>query len=524
VPLPETPQPPRIAIIGGGISGLASARRLTELLPNASLTLFEAADRLGGVLDTVERDGFLIERSADNFLTQPPAAAELCRRLGMADELLPTNHERRRAFVVRDGRLLPIPDGFYLMSPRKLGPLLASPLLSWPAKLRLLAEPFIPRRKRSPSGKGQGEDTADESVADFACRRLGREAFEQIIQPLVAGIYTADPHKLSMAATMPQFVEMERTQGSLLRATLFHRRTGHFSDKSNSESIPQHDADQAAGPRYALFTAPKRGMKSLITALAASGHHEVVGAGAIQLNTRVSSISRESNQWQLDFGFRISDCGLDSPNPQLLSFDALLLAVPAHAAARLLESTASDLAAELAAISYASCAVISLGFARRQIGHALDGFGFVVPQREGRRIIAASFASLKYPGRAPSDCVLIRTFIGGALQPELLQLPDTDLIDIAIEELSELLSITGEPLVTDVARWPHSMPQYHVGHLDRARRIEQLVARLPNLALAGNAYHGVGIPQCVASGQAAAEHIAAQFPSPGPSEGPGEGN
>jgi oxygen-dependent protoporphyrinogen oxidase len=196
----------------------------------------------------------------------------------------------------------------------------------------------------------------------------------------------------------------------------------------------------------------------------------------------------------------------ENRNPQ--SFDALILAVPAHAAARLLESTDHALAAELAAIPYASCAVVSLGFDRCQIGHPLDGFGFVVPQRERRRIIAASFASLKYPGRAPDGCVLIRTFIGGALQPQLLNLADAELTRVACEELSALLSVNGDPLVTDVARWPASMPQYHVGHLDRVARIEQLAARWPNLALAGNAYHGVGIPHCIASGQAAAERLA----------------
>ena len=436
---------------------------------------------------------------------------------------------------MRDGRLLPIPDGFYLMSPRKLWPLLTSPLLSWPAKLRLLAEPFIPSKKTlslwvedPPWGRGQGEGSSDESVADFARRRLGRETFEQIVQPLVAGIYTADPEQLSMAATMPQFLEMERTHGSLLRATLCPRRTGHFSDQSTAPP-PHPDADQASGPRYALFTAPRNGMTSLINAIAAS--HRL--AAAIRLNTPITSISRECNEWRLNCGLRIADCGLSAiRNPQSRvpsgchnpkSFDALILAVPSHAAARLLEATDAPLAAELAAISYASCAVVSLGFARRQIGHALDGFGFVVPQREGRRIIAASFASLKYPGRAPDDCVLIRTFVGGALQPDLLNQPDADLIRTAVEELSELLSVKGEPLVTDVARWPNSMPQYHVGHLDRTARIEQLATRWPKLALAGNAYHGVGIPHCIASGQAAAERIAAQYPSPGPSEGPGEG-
>jgi oxygen-dependent protoporphyrinogen oxidase len=464
------PHSPRIAIIGGGISGLAAAHRLRELLPNSDLSLFEASDRLGGVLETIERDGFLIERSADNFLTAPPAALELCRRLGMEDELVTTDESRRRAFVVRNGQLVPIPEGFYLMSPRKLLPLLRSPLLSVFGKLRLLAEPLIPR---GPIGVAQHDLTTDESVASFARRRLGREVFERFVQPLVAGIYTADPEKLSMAATMPQFVEMERSYSSLLRATL--RRTD--TDKS------------ASGARYGLFLAPKHGLQSLVTQLVDS-----LPRGAIHLNTSIPRVDRQDGKWRLS----------SDPNS---TFDALVVAVPAYAAAELLEHTQPDIAAELAAIEYAGCAVVSLGFQRRQIGHALDGFGFVVPQTENRRIIAGSFASLKYPGRAPESDVLIRVFIGGALQAELLDLPDTELRRIAHDELAELLQITGMPLVADIARWPRSMPQYHVGHLARLDRIEQLAAGVPTLALAGNAYRGVGIPQCIASGEAAAERM-----------------
>jgi len=475
-PTPHSALPTRIAVIGGGISGLAAAHRLAELLPQAELELFEASPRLGGVLHTVERDGFLIEQAADNFLVKPPAGVELCRQLGIADELLTTDESRRRAFVVRSGKLVPIPEGFYLMSPRKLWPLLRSPALSLAGKLRLLVEPFI---GRSP---GEGED---ESVASFARRRLGREVFERLVQPLVAGIYTADPEQLSMAATMPQFLEYERNAGSLLRATL-----GSPASAGQSES--------ASGARYGLFVAPQRGMTSLVTAIASR-----LPRTKIHLNASVSGLSFVDDRWHVESqaasGVSHSD------------FDAVVVALPAHAAARVVERCDAELAGELAAIEYASCAVVSLGFERRQIGHALDGFGFVVPQSERRRIIAGSFASLKFAGRAAADQVLIRVFIGGAVQPELLDLPDRELTRIAREELAELLQATGEPLVADVARWPRSMPQYHVGHLARVDRIEQLAAKHARFALAGNAYRGVGIPQCIASGQAAAERIAAAF-------------
>jgi len=480
--------PPRIAVIGGGITGLAAAHRITELLPHAELALFEVASRLGGVLDTVHVERFLVERSADNFLTKLPAAVELCRRLGIADQLQRTDETRRRALVVRGGRLLPIPSGFFLMSPRKLWPLLTSPVLSLRGKLRLLAEPLVRRRKPSPTGRGQAE--GDESVAAFARRRLGREAFERLVQPLVAGIYTADPEKLSMAATMPEFLSYEHQHGSLLRATL------------TTAPLNSPSADHASGPRYALFAAPEQGMASLVSALAAR-----LPRDTINLNARIMQLHRQvDGRWRLDFG---SNPQSAIRNPQ--SFDAVILAVPAPAAASLLVSLDAELAAELAAIPYAGCAVVSFGFTRDQIAHPLDAFGFVVPEIERRRIIAASFASLKFPGRAPADHVLIRVFVGGALYPERVDLPDADLRQLALDELTDLLRISGEPLVADIARWPNSMPQYHVGHLDRVARIESLTARHPGLALAGNAYHGVGIPQCIASGETAAEQVAASW-------------
>ncbi|HVT30137.1 MAG TPA: protoporphyrinogen oxidase [Lacipirellulaceae bacterium] len=507
IPTHPSGSPPRIAIIGGGISGLAAAHRLFELRPDAKVSLFEASSRLGGVLETVERQGFLIERSADNFLANPSAAVDLCRQLGMEGELVPTDESRRRAFVVHGGRLLPVPEGFYLMSPRRLWPVLRSPLLSLCGKLRLLCEPFVrrgPACSTVPVREPQSLNTPfDESVASFVRRRLGREVFERVVQPLVAGIYTADPEKLSMAATMPRFLEFERTHGSLLRATLSRGsasspQTDTQSSIFSNQTLDANAADTATGARYALFLAPAHGMQSLVTKLSDSLPREVV-----QLKASVTSISRRDERWEL----------ADNPKSEIRNpkspFDAVIVAVPAHAAAELLMSTNADLAAELGKIAFAGCVVVSFGFHRHQIRHTLDGFGFVVPKIERRRIIAASFASLKFPGRAPSEEVLIRVFLGGALQPEMLDASDADLIRIAQEGLTELVGIVGEPIISDIARWPRSMPQYHVGHLARVARIEELVASYPALALAGNAYHGVGIPQCIASGQAAAERVLA---------------
>jgi oxygen-dependent protoporphyrinogen oxidase len=503
---PEPASRSRIAIIGAGITGLAAAHHLHELLPRADLALLEASPRIGGVLETVRQEDFLIERSADNFLTRLPQAIDLCHRLGLADELISTDETRRRAFVVRDGRLLPIPEGFHLMSPHKLGPVLASPILSPLGKLRLLAEPLVPRGTASINlnPDPQTLNDLDESVASFARRRLGREVFERFVQPLVAGIYTADPEKLSMAATMPEFLEQERTHGSLLAAAR-RMRTGRFHGTEPVAVSDQSPCD-ASGARYNLFATFRNGITTLVKALAVR-----LPPLDIHLNTPVTRI------WQTNDALWSIDCGLpdDSFNPQSeirnpqFSFDALILAVPAHAASKLFARVDPSLSAELAAIEYAGCNVVSLGYKRDQIAHPLDGFGFVVPQVERRRIIAASFASQKYPNRAPADSALLRVFIGGALQPELLDLPDSELRRIAIDELSELLRITGQPLFIDIARWPRSMPQYHIGHVARVARIEALAARHPRLAIAGNAYHGVGIPQCIASAEAAAENVAA---------------
>jgi oxygen-dependent protoporphyrinogen oxidase len=478
---------PRIAVIGGGISGLAAAHRIHELLPHAELKLFEAGPRVGGLLETVERDGFLIERSADNFLTKLPQAVALCERLEIADQLISTDETRRRAFVVRNGRLAPIPEGFFLMAPRKLGPLLKSNLLTPVGKLRVLAEPFVPRgpAARSLTSDSQSLPPPDESVASFARRRFGHELYERLIQPLVGGIYSADPERLSMAATMPEFLAQERDHGSLI-SFVCGRRTGRLSGQST----------EASGARYSLFATPKQGIDVLTKALATKLPRET-----IQFNLPIAAIR------QIDDGGWVVDAATSS-NPR---FNAVIVSVPTHAAAQLFTHHDTQLAAELETIEYAGCVLVSLGYRRDQIGHALNGFGFVVPIVENRRIIAGSFASQKFPGRAPADSVLVRVFIGGALQPELLNLTDEELRRIAIDELGELLQITGQPHVVDIARWPRSMPQYHVGHLGRVARIEAMAARYPTLALAGNAYHGVGIPQCIASGETAAERVAASL-------------
>jgi oxygen-dependent protoporphyrinogen oxidase len=475
-----------VAIVGGGISGLAAAHRLRELDPTAAITLFEAGDRLGGVLQTDRgRDGWLIERSADMFLTREPWALDLCRRIGIAGELIETDARFRRAYVVRRGRLVRVPEGFTLMSPARIWPIVTTPLFSPPGKLRLAWEYFVPARK----------DDGDESLESFVVRRFGREAFDLLVQPLIGGIYTADPAKLSVQATLPQFIEMERQHGSLIRGMRVQAASGRRKTPDSTDH-----SETGTGARYGLFVAPRDGMQRLVETLAARLPPETVRLDAcvVRVVGPIRQAGPEASNWRVFLE--------DDANPA--EFDDLVLATPAAACSRLLANVDAQLAELIGRIEYAGCSVAILGIRREQLARPIDGFGFVVPAIEKRQIIAGSLASLKFPGRAPEGKLLLRVFVGGALQPELARLPDEDIRRIVLAELRELLGLAGEPEFFDVARWLGMMPQYHVGHLDLVRQIEERAAAIPNFALAGNAYRGVGVPFCVRSGERAAERIA----------------
>lgn len=466
--MPESNPQRRVAILGGGITGLAAALRLEESDAAVDWRLLEASPRVGGVLETVREQDCLIELSADNFLTRDPWATDLCRRVGIEEELLPTDPKRRRALVVSNGRIRRVPEGFVLMSPQKAWPIMASPILSPLGKARLAAEGLVPTRR----------DTADESVAAFARRRLGKEAFERLVQPLVAGIYTADPERLSMDATMAQFVSQEREHGSLTRAALSKR------------SAPAERSE--SGARYGLFVAPREGMQQLVDAIEARLPSE-----RIATNTKVQTIDRDAaGAWRLT-GEGAEDRGV---------YDELIVTLPATPAARALRTADTELADLLDQIEYAGCSVVCLVVEAGQVTRPIDGFGFVVPQVEGRRLIAASFSSYKFPGRTPDGRVLIRAFVGGALQPELADRDDAELVSLVREELAQLVGLTGEPGLARVVRWPRRMPQYHVGHLGLVERIESRAQSL-GIELAGAAYRGVGVPQCIHSGEQAAERV-----------------
>jgi oxygen-dependent protoporphyrinogen oxidase len=471
----------RIAVIGGGISGLAAAYYLRQLRPELSVDLFEASDRLGGVLETIRDGEYLIERAADNFLRGPsaPWAEQLCEQIGFADQLIPTSQQHRGAHVYWHGRLHSVPAGFQLMAPTRMWPILTSRLLSPWGRLRLCLEPFIREPKAG----------CDESLAEFAQRRLGREAFERLVQPLVSGIYTAQADRLSVAAALPQMVQLAREHGSLYRAMRSRKR-------STGES------QQARGARYSLFVAPRGGMSDFVNAVAAQLSNTRVHRSAQVQRLRPSSDSA----WHVDVAGTAGTSNMET-------YAAVIVALPANAAARVLaELPDPSLAGELSEIQYASSAVVSCGFAHAQIRRPLDAFGCVVPAAARRQVIAISYSSRKFPGRAPAGHDLLRVFVGGAVQPDLLDRTDSKLIELVRDELADLLGVEGEPQMCHVVRWQHTMPQYLLGHLDRVARIEQLRQHWPGLYLAGNGLSGVGIPQCVRSGREAAEQVAASVP------------
>jgi oxygen-dependent protoporphyrinogen oxidase len=501
----EARAPRRVAVVvGGGISGLAAAYQLTRCAPPGrpapEVLLVEASARLGGTIRTHARDGFLLEGGPDAFISEKPEALELARQLGLEARLLETNAEHRRSFIVRGGRLRPVPEGFQLLAPSRFLPFLTTDIFTWAGKARMALDLFRPRRA---GARARGGDD-DESLADFVRRRFGREALERMAQPMVGGIYTADPEQLSLRATMPRFLDMERDHRSIILAMWRARRRAATDTRGTS------------GARYSLFLSFDGGMQTLSDALAAA-----LPPGTARTNTTIEAINfdRETRRWQLrtaaaagapaDATGRATDeaTGRAAGGGEIIAADDLCLALPAHASARLLAGVDAELAAELGAIPYASTATVNLAFRRADIPHALDGFGFVVPFVERRRTLACTFSSVKFAGRAPAGHALMRAFVGGALQPEMYALEEDRMIDDVRADLRALLGIEAAPLFTHVEKWPRSMAQYHLGHLARVARIRRRLSDFPTLQLAGNAYGGAGIPDCIRSGRTAAKEI-----------------
>jgi len=497
----------RVVIVGGGISGLAAAHRLFELQSQDSsvaagarpeVLLLEASERLGGTVRTYRREGFLLEGGPDSFISEKPAALELARRLGLAERIIGTNEQHRRSFVVRGGRLRPTPEGFQLLAPSRMLPFLTTDIFTWRGKARMALDLLLPRRK---DANGQ-RDESDESLAAFVRRRFGQEALERMAQPMVGGIYTADPESLSLRATMPRFLEMERRHRSLILAM--------WKAGRKSESGARHGHD-ASGARYSLFLSFDEGTQVLTDALAAR-----LPQTSVRLNTKVESLKLESprledNQQSPGLEDEPRRWLLTTDGGETFSADAICLALPAYAAARLLVEVDRELADELDRIPYASTATVNLAYRRASIPHPLDGFGFVVPFVERRATLACTFSSVKFAGRAPAGHALLRAFVGGALQPEMFELDAARMVEAVRRDLRDLLGVEAPPLFAHVEKWPRSMAQYHLGHLERLALIRARLQNLPTLALCGNAYTGAGLPDCVSGGESAAGRILAEI-------------
>jgi len=465
-----------IVIIGGGIAGLAAAHRIVELSQAKSLdvkaTLLEASPRLGGSIATERVGDFLVEAGPDSFITEKPWALKLCERIGLAPRLVSTQSAHQKIFIVHDGKLVALPEGFFLLAPTRLWPFIQTPLFSWLGKLRMASELFLPR----------GESNSDESLGAFVRRRFGNEALDRVAQPLVGGIYASDPDKLSLAATMPRFKEMERSSRSVIYAMWSAQRQR------------AKKAETGSGARWSLFVTLAGGMQELVDNLA-----QRLPQGTVLLNAAATELKRNADDtWRVAVG-----------HEQIIKADAVILAAPAFYAGALLRQIASNAAEELTGISYASTATVSLAYRREDFPQPPSSFGFVVPAIEKRKIMACTFSSLKYPGRAPQDKILLRAFVGGSLQPELFGASDGEMETSVRGELAGLLGVTAAPIFSRIWRHPDSMPQYHVGHEARVNRIEASLQLFPTLALAGSAYHGVGISDCVRTGEESAEKTVA---------------
>lgn len=457
----------RTVIVGGGITGLAAAYALRREAPDAEIVVLERDQRLGGKIRTERIDGFVVEGGPDSFLTSKPGGLDLCRALGLEDDLEGTKPAPRRSFVLRQGRLFEMPQGLSGLVPSRLAPLFRSNLFSFSGKIRLAMEAIVPPRR----------DAADESLSSFMRRRFGREGYERLIEPLMSGIYGGNGDQLSLQATFPQLGAMEQRSGSLIRGI-------------RSARVP------STGRPKPGFVTPIHGMAAIVEALEASLHPINIRRGA-----SVEAIRQAGGTYEVE---------LDSGDT--VTADAVIVAAPAYAAARFLARLDPEMAAVLDAIPYASTATISLAYAPGTIPE-LEGYGYVVPRAEGRPVLACTWTSSKFANRAPDGHTLLRAFVGRAGRKEILSQPDEALLATVRGELREVLNIHAEPLWDRIFRWPNAMPQYTVGHPARLQAIDDRLADHPGLFLAGSAYRGVGIPDCISSGERAATAAAAYLPN-----------
>jgi len=454
----------RIAIIGGGISGLSTAFRVEQRRRKGAqieYVLFESSARFGGVARTERVDDCLIEAGPDCFLTEKPWAADLCRELGLGDQLIGSNDVERKTYILVAGRLVPLPDGLMFMVPTNMLAAFSSPLFSWTTKLRMIREWF---HRRTVSND-------DITVAEFVSRHYGREMVDRVADPLLAGIYGGSADELSLRSVLPRLAQLEAKHGSLGKGMLASKRSQR-------------------GPSKPIFTSLKNGMQQMTDTLVAC-----LPESARRTNSPVDAVTPESGKW------------LVVSNGRTEEFDAAVIPAPAYESGRLLANINSQLAEDLISIPYSSSVTVTVGYDERVRATLPPGFGFLVPRTEKVRLIAATFVHNKFPNRVPENKALVRCFVGGTRDAGIVQASGDEIKRIVLQDLEAILGIRAQPAFCRISKWKQAMAQYSVGHGARVERIRAQLAEIRGLALAGNAYGGIGVPDCVRSGSEAAVKV-----------------
>jgi oxygen-dependent protoporphyrinogen oxidase len=464
----------RIAIIGGGIAGLSAAFYLERARRGGAdlqWTLFEKSERLGGVIRTEHREGFVLEAGPDSFLTTKPEAARLCQELGIGSELISSNDAGRKTYILVKSKLVPIPQGLEFMVPTRVWPMAATPLFSVATKLRMAKELFSTARKNA----------SDESVGDFVRRHFGQEMVDRVAEPLLAGVYGGNVEELSVRAVLPRFAEMEREHGSLVRATL------------NAKAKVKRQSKAPASPQP-LFSSLKNGMQQMVDALAGA-----LPQSSIRLQQQDIYVRQINDDWQIE----------SSGTKE--RFQAVLLAVPAPSAAGLLRQFHPGLIEGLAHIQYTSSVAVALAYDQADLP---PGHGFLVPRSERRKIMACTFVHKKFSHRAPAGKKMLRCFFSSSRMPDLLTHSNEALQQMARQELKTILGLNSEPIFARTFRWDRAMAQYETGHLDRVAEMEKIIAAMPGFHIIGNSFHGIGVPDCIKSAWQAVEQITSSVSQP----------
>ncbi len=475
----------QVAIVGGGVSGLAAAtaiQRAKEAGADVEFTLFERSDRLGGVMVTEHIDDCLIEAGPDSFLSEKTYGADFCKTFGLGDQIIGSNDEERKTYIVVKNRLIPMPDGLMFMVPTKILPTVTTPLFTWGTKIKMGLEFFSKPRVTN----------GDETVGDMVRRHYGQEVVERLADPLLSGVYGGDADSLSVRAVLPRFADMERKYGSLSRGMLVARQK-------------MAEMTKKAGPNYKprpLFSSLKYGMQQLVDAVIA-----YLPAPRTHTGVEVASLAKNGSKWAV------------TVDGETRIFDALIIATPAHIAGKLLAPMDASLSADLSGVSYSSSVTVAATYNRSDLANMPPGFGFLVPKPERRRVRALTFVHNKFPHRAPAEKGILRVFLGGLSDEGVLALSDDEILSTVRRELREILNLEASPRTERIYRWNKAMAQYGPGHLDRVKRIQQSVAASPGLALAGNAFQGIGVPDCIASGLNAANAVLDKLSLPKPNLG-----